>query len=107
MSWRMSTQFTHSNVLIASSYSLRAQRMNGRFLAEPTDAGKSGSTLAGEFWGGHLDGVSGTLGFPLARRVSLMPISMLVVAMGVSRGGWADEPEVHLKNHRKRRAWSP
>ena len=26
--------------------------------------GKSGSTLVGEFWGGCLDGVSGTLGFP-------------------------------------------
>ena len=51
----------------------------------PTNAGKSGSTLAGEFWGGHLDGVSGTLGFPLARRVSLMHISMLVAAGGVNR----------------------
>ena len=29
-----------------------------------TNAGKSGSALAGEFWRGHLDGVAGTLGFP-------------------------------------------
>ena len=34
------------------------------FLQIPTNAGKWGSTLAGEFWGGRLDGVSGTLGFP-------------------------------------------
>ena len=40
------------------------------FLQMP-NAGKSGSTLAGEFQGGRLDGVSGTLGFPLTRRVSL------------------------------------
>ena len=51
----------------------------------PTDAGKSGSTLAGEFWGGRLDNVSGTLGFPLARRVSLMLNPMLAAAVGVSR----------------------
>ena len=62
----------------------------------PTNAGKAGSTLAGEFWGGRLDGVSGTLAFPLGRRVSLMLITMLVAAVGVNRtllqrllGGWA------------------
>ena len=49
-----------------------------------TNAGKSGSTLAGECWRGRLDGVAGTLGFPLARRASLMLISMLV-AVGVNR----------------------
>ena len=53
------------------------------FLEMPFHAGKSGSTLAGEFLGGRLDGVSGTLGFPLAQRVSLMLISTQVVAMGV------------------------
>ena len=57
---------------------------------------KSGTTLAGEFWGGRLYGVAGTLGFPLGRRVSLMLITMLVAAVGVNRtllqrllGGWA------------------
>ena len=62
----------------------------------PANAGKSGSTLAGEFWGGHLDGVSGTIGFHLERWVSLMVITMLISAVGVNRtllrrllGGWA------------------
>ena len=41
------------------------------FLQMPTQARKSGSTLLGEFWGEHLDGVAGTLGFPLEWRVSL------------------------------------
>ena len=51
----------------------------------PTNAGKSGSTLSGEFWGGLLDGVSGTLGFPHERRVSLMFVTMQISAMGVKR----------------------
>ena len=55
------------------------------FLQLPTNAGKSGSTLAGEFWGVRLDGVSGTQGFPLALLLLLMLISMLVAAMGVNR----------------------
>ena len=66
------------------------------FLQMPTNAGKSGGTLPGEFWRVRLDGVSGTLGFPLTLRLSLMLISMLVAAMGVNRmllqrllGGWA------------------
>ena len=37
------------------------------------------------FGGGPLDGVSGTLGFPLARRVSLVLVTMLVVAVGSNR----------------------
>ena len=37
-----------------------------------TNAGKSGSTLKGEFWRGRLERVAGTRGFPLERRVSLM-----------------------------------
>ena len=37
------------------------------FFQMPTNARKSGSTLVGEFWRGRLDGVSGTLGFPLER----------------------------------------
>ena len=46
--------------------------------------------------GGRLECISGTLGFPLERRVSLMLITMLVAAVGVNRtllqrllGGWA------------------
>ena len=65
------------------------------FLQIPTNAGKSGSTHSGELWGGRLDGVAGTLGFPLERRVSLMLVTMLMAAMGVNRtptrrllGGW-------------------
>ena len=66
------------------------------FFQMPANAGKSGSTLSGEFWGGQLDGVSGTLGFFLERRVSLMLVTMLIFAVGVHRtlsrcllGGWA------------------
>ena len=66
------------------------------FLQMPTNAGKSGRTLSGDFCRGRLDGVSGTLGFPLERRVSLMLVTMLISAMGVNRtllrrllGGWA------------------
>ena len=58
----------------------------------PANAGKSGSALSGESWGGQLDGVSDTLGFPLERRVSLM----LADSVGVNRtllgrffGRWA------------------
>ena len=66
------------------------------FLRMPTNADKSGSTLSGEFWEGRLNGVSGTLGFPLERSVSLMLVTMLISARGVKRtlvlrfsGGWA------------------
>ena len=66
------------------------------FLQMPTNAGKSGSTLTEKFWGGHLDGVAGTLGFTLERRVSLVLITGLVTAKGANRtflqrllGGWA------------------
>ena len=62
----------------------------------PTNAGKSGSIFLGEFRGGRLGGVSGTLGFPLERRVSLMLVTMLISAVVVDRtllrrllGGWA------------------
>ena len=37
------------------------------------------------FWGGRLDGVSGKLGFPLERWVSLMLVMMLISAVGVNR----------------------
>ena len=66
------------------------------FLQMPTNAGKSGSTLTGEFWGGHLDGVAGTHSIPLERRVSLMLVAMLVAGTWADRtflqrllGGWA------------------
>ena len=77
-------QFSDAHV---ASSPIEVQRADALydFLQMPTSAGKSGSTLAGEFWGGHLDGVAGTLGFPLERRVSLMLITMLVAATGVSR----------------------
>ena len=61
----------------------------------PTNAGKSGSPLSGEFWRGRLDDISGTLGFPLERQVSPTLLTMLIAALGVNRtllqrlGGWA------------------
>ena len=55
------------------------------FLQMPTNAGKSGSTLSGEFCRGRLDGVSGTLGFPLECRVSLTLVTMLTSAVGANR----------------------
>ena len=55
------------------------------FLQMPANAGKSGSTLLGEFWGGRLNGVSGTLGFPLERQVSLVLVTMLIFEVGANR----------------------
>ena len=55
------------------------------FLQMPAIADESGSTLSAEFWGGHLDGVAGTLGFPVEQRVSLVLITMLIAATGVNR----------------------
>ena len=55
------------------------------FLPMPANAGKSGSTLSGEVWGGRLDGVSGTFGFHRQDRVSLMLTTMLTAAVGVNR----------------------
>ena len=86
-----------SNVHVAS-LPIKVRRADALydFLQMPTNVGKSGSTLTGEFWRGHLDRVAGTLGFPLERRVSLMLITMLVAATGANRtlfqrllGGWA------------------
>ena len=59
-----------------------AYRCPVRFFQMPEDAGKSGSTFSGEFWRGRLDGVSGTLGFPLERRVSPRCWSLLWAWIG-------------------------
>ena len=65
------------------------------FLQMPTKADKFCSGHSGEFGRGRLDGVSGTLGFPLERWFSLMLITMLIAAVGANRalvrrllGGW-------------------
>ena len=50
----------------------RADALHDFSNADKCRQGFSGSTLTGEFWEGGLDGISGTLGFPLERRVSLM-----------------------------------
>ena len=67
------------------SFSVAACRCLKRFPPNAANAGKSGSALSGEFWGGRLDGVSGTLGCPLERRAPFMLITMLVAAVGVNR----------------------
>ena len=54
-------------------------------LPAATSAGKSSSTISGEFWGGRLGGVSSRLGFPLERRISLTLITMLISALGTNR----------------------
>ena len=86
-----------SDVYVVSS-PIEVQRADALydFFQMPTNGEKSGSTLSGEFRGVLLDGVSGTLGFPLERQVSLMLVTMLVSAVGVNRtllrrllGGWA------------------
>ena len=86
-----------SNVHLGSSH-IEVQRVDALygFFQMPTNVGKSGSTLSGEFWEGRLDGVSGILGFPLKRRVSLMLVTMVISAVVVNRtilqrllGGWA------------------
>ena len=67
--WRQHLQqrFAFSNVYLDSS-PIELQQADDLYdcAQMPTNAGKSG-TLSGEFWRGRLDGVSGTLGFPLER----------------------------------------
>ena len=62
----------------------------------PTHAGKAGTTITGDFGGGRVGAISGTLGFALERRVSLMLTTMLIAVVGVNRTllqrflrGWA------------------
>ena len=74
-----------SDVQVVSS-PIEVQRADALYelLQMPANAGKPGSTNAGEFWRGRLDGVSGTLGFHLERRVSRMIVTVLVAAVGAS-----------------------
>ena len=78
--------FAFSDVHVDSS-PIEVQRSDALydFAHMRTNVGKSGITLSAEFWRGRLDGVSGTLGFSVERRVSLMIITMLVAAVGVNR----------------------
>ena len=53
---------------------------------------------SGVFLGGRLDGISGTIGFPLKRRVSVMLTTMLIAAVDVNQtllqhllGRWASD----------------
>ena len=55
------------------------------FLQMPTHAGKAGTSITGEFGGGRVGGISGTLGLSLERRVSLMLTTMFIAAVGVKR----------------------
>ena len=76
------------SVFCASQTSIRSgsnrSSASRRFVWLPSNANK-GSTLSVEFWGGRFDGISGTLGFALERRVPLMLTTMLTAAVGVNR----------------------
>ena len=63
----------------------RAEQMY-RQLALPTGSGKSETGFKAEFWGGALDGIFGSLGFPMQRRTTLMYVTILGALLGVTRG---------------------
>ena len=65
--------------------SVRAERMY-RQLAMPISSEKGISGFKAEFWGGALDGISGSLGFPMHRRTTLMYVTLLGALLGVTRG---------------------
>ena len=65
-----------------SASSLRATCMNSC----PCPAqSKRDATVHAEFWSGALDGVAGTLGFPMCRRTSLLFVTLTGVVLGVAR----------------------
>ena len=63
----------------------RAERMY-RQLAMPISSDKGNTGFKAEFWGGALDGISGSLGFPMHRRTTLMYVTLLGALLGVTRG---------------------
>ena len=65
----------------------RAARAQGMYkqLAMPTSQSKKTASFRAEFWGGALDGIAGTLGFPMGRRTSLMYVTLLGAVLGFTR----------------------
>ena len=57
-----------------------------RQLAMPISSHKGNFGFKAEFWGGALDGISGSLGFPMHRRTTLMYVTLLGALLGVTRG---------------------
>ena len=51
----------------------------------PTAQSKEAANFRAEFWGGALDGIAGTLGFPVGRRTSLMYVTLLGAVLGFTR----------------------
>ena len=49
----------------------------------PTTQSETG--FRAEFWGGALDGIAGTLGFPMCRRTSLMCVTLTGAVLGLTR----------------------
>ena len=49
----------------------------------PVSESKSGECTAHDVWGGEFDGVRGTLGFSLGRRVSLMLTAVVGAVIGL------------------------
>ena len=65
----------------------RAARAQGMYkqLAMPTAPCKEAANFRAEFLGGALDGIAGTLGFPMGRRTSLMYVTLLGAVFGFTR----------------------
>ena len=61
-----------------------ARDMNEQ-LAMPTARSKGDAGFRAEFRGGALDGIAGTLGFPMGRRTSLMFVTLTGAVLGVTR----------------------
>ena len=57
-----------------------------RQLAMPISSDKGNTGFKAEFWGGAPEGISGSLGFPMHRRTTLMYVTLLGALLGVTRG---------------------
>ena len=54
-------------------------------LSIPTTLSKENAGFRAVFWGSALDGIAGTLGFPMCRRTSLMYVTLAGAVLGVTR----------------------
>ena len=61
----------------------RARNMYGQ-LSMPTAESERAADFRAEFWSGSLNGIAGTLGFPIGRRTSLMYGTLTSAVVGVT-----------------------
>ena len=74
--------FSRMNELEHCARATRARIMYGQ-LSMPTAVSKGTADFWAEFWGGALDGIAGTLGFPMC--TSLIYVTLTGAVVGVTR----------------------